>query len=101
MKVVCVWGVVLLLLAGSATGCGGNGGAETNAAVTQSESKNAAAKEPLTGPANVKISVEGWESPSDFGIVGAKTGGFFEDAGRNVWIGVPARPKRPVSLVST
>lgn len=100
MKVVCVWGVVLLLLAVSATGCGGNGGAETNAAVTQSESKNAAAKEPLTGPANVKISVEGWESPSDFGIVGAKTGGFFEDAGRNVWIGVPARPKRPVRYVS-
>lgn len=46
------------------------------------------------------MTVEGWESPSDLGVVAAKMGGLFEDVGRNIWVGVPARPKRPVRYVS-
>jgi putative hydroxymethylpyrimidine transport system substrate-binding protein len=48
----------------------------------------------------VKVTTEDWESPSDLGIVVALTGGFFEAADRNVWVGVPAKPKRPVRYVS-
>jgi len=83
------WLVGLVLVAVLATGCGGG----------QSQPSQAAA-EPLTGPAKVKVTMDGWESPTDLGVVAAKAGGFFEDVGRNVWVGVPARPKRPVKYVS-
>lgn len=85
-----LWLVELALVAALATGCGGD----------QSTQPSQAPDEPLTGPAEVRITVEGWESPSNLGVVAAKTGGFFEDVGRNVWVGVPARPKRPVRYVS-
>lgn len=100
MKLVCVWVVMLMLVAGCLAGCGAVSEAETGAEGARTGLTNAAAEKPLEGPADVKVTVEGWESPSDLGIVAAKQRGFFEDLNRNVWIGVPARPQRPVRYVS-
>jgi len=54
---------------------------------------------PPEGPLGVTVTVEGWESPSDLGIVVAEQRGFFEDVGLNVWVGTPGTPNRSVSYV--
>lgn len=85
------------MVAALVTGCGGSGQAKSSQATAE---PTQAAPEALSGPIDAKVTMEGWENPSDLGIVTAVTAGFFVGADRNIWVAVPDNPNRPVRYVS-
>ncbi len=89
-----------MLVAAFAIGCGDQSKPKQEAAEPPTGPPDAKVTEPSTRPPDAKVTTEGWESPSDLGIVAATAGGFFDEVGRNPWVAVPAQPNRPVRYVS-
>jgi putative hydroxymethylpyrimidine transport system substrate-binding protein len=81
--------LILLALAGCGGGDDGGGPVEPETA--------AAKKQP---PPELKVTLNGWEGAETAGILMAEKRGYFDDEGLNVWVGVPAVPRRPVTYVA-
>lgn len=96
--------VALVVL--SVSGCGGGSrsrteetGGEAETAAEARRSGEAVAPATVEEP-EVGVTVEGWENPSDLGIIVANQKGFFTDEGLRVWVGTPYTPRKPIQYVS-
>jgi putative hydroxymethylpyrimidine transport system substrate-binding protein len=90
---MCRWIVVGILLVLPLGGCG-----DTTDAVQSDPAAGQAGPPPL--PSEIRVTLDSYMGPENVGLLMAESRGYFDDAGLNVWLGVPVSPVSPVAYVA-
>lgn len=77
--------------------CGGGG--QTSESSTGTVPATQPARSRSGPPPELRVSLDGYMGAENVGILMAEKRGFFADAGLDVWVGAPLKPRRPVRYV--